>query len=58
LVTDGITKAEDPGGNSFGDRRLEESATGGKPMEEILASVQSFTAGLPARDNCTIVECV
>ena len=49
LVTDGITEAEDPSGEFFGDQRLEESAKGEKPVEEILASVEHFCQGRPGR---------
>ena len=56
LVTDGITEAENVDGDSYGNKRLEESAQGERPLEEILASVHIFCAGRPMQDDCTILE--
>jgi hypothetical protein len=56
LVTDGVTEAESPAGEFFGDQRLVESSKGKWPLENILTSIQSFCACRPASDDCTIVE--
>ncbi len=56
LVTDGITEAENADGNFFGDQRLEESAQGERPLEEIFTSVRKFCVGHPLQDDCTILE--
>ena len=56
LVTDGVTEAESPAGELFGDQRLVESSKGKWPLEDILTSIQSFCAGRPTSDDCTIVE--
>ena len=56
LVTDGITEAENADGDFYGNERLEESAQGERPLEEILASVHFFCAGRPLQDDCTILE--
>ena len=56
LVTDGVTEAEGPAGELFGDQRLLESSKGRWPLEDILTSIHSFCAGRPISDDCTIVE--
>jgi serine phosphatase RsbU (regulator of sigma subunit) len=56
VVTDGVTEAESPNGEFFGESRLEKSASRERPLEEILASVHHFCAGTPLRDDCTVVE--
>ena len=56
LVTDAITDAENADGDVFGDKRLEESAQGERPLEEIFASLQVFCAGRSIEDDCTILE--
>jgi len=56
LVTDGVTEAESPAGEFFGDGRLVESSKGKWPLEDILTSIQSFCASRPTSDDCTIVE--
>jgi sigma-B regulation protein RsbU (phosphoserine phosphatase) len=56
MVTDGITEAENADRDFFGDQRLEESAQGERPLEEILDSVRLFCQGRPIQDDCTILE--
>jgi serine phosphatase RsbU (regulator of sigma subunit) len=56
VVTDGVTEAESPDGEFFGESRLEKSASRERPLEEIFASVHHFCAGTPLRDDCTVVE--
>jgi Stage II sporulation protein E (SpoIIE) len=55
LVTDGVTEAQSPTGDFFGDARLEASAAM-PPPEQIFASVQRFCAAQPLTDDCTAVE--
>jgi phosphoserine phosphatase RsbU/P len=56
LATDGITDAENADGGFYGNKRLEASAQGQRPLEEILDSVHLFCAGRPMQDDCTILE--
>jgi phosphoserine phosphatase RsbU/P len=55
LVTDGVTEAQSPTGDFFGDARLEASAAM-PPLEQIFASVQRFCAAQPLTDDCTAAE--
>ena len=56
LVTDGVTEAEDPEHDFFGDERLEQAAAGGSSFEGFFAAVQEFCKGQPFSDDVTIVE--
>lgn len=56
LVTDGVTEAEDPGGEFYGDERFQSSVMAGSNIGELFHQVQSFMAGAPASDDCTILE--
>jgi serine phosphatase RsbU (regulator of sigma subunit) len=55
LVTDGVTEAEGPAGDFYGDERLEESAATGKTAEQIFLSVGEFCADRAMSDDCTIL---
>ena len=55
LVTDGVTEAEAPTGEFFGDERLEMSAALGMGPEQIVDSVRLFCADRPLNDDCTVV---
>jgi serine phosphatase RsbU (regulator of sigma subunit) len=56
LITDGVTEAENPAGDFFGDDRLERAATGESPFRDILAAVRTFCAGRPLGDDCTLLQ--
>lgn len=56
LVTDGVTEAEDPSGEFFGDDRLEECASRFETVAEMFDSVQRFMNGAPPTDDCTMIE--
>lgn len=56
LVTDGVTEAEDPDGEFFGDDRLEEAASQFDSVAEMFDSVQRFMNGAPPTDDCTMIE--
>jgi phosphoserine phosphatase RsbU/P len=56
LITDGVTEAENPAGEFFGDERLETAATGESPFRDILTAVRTFCAGRPFGDDCTVFE--
>jgi serine phosphatase RsbU (regulator of sigma subunit) len=56
LITDGVTEAENPAGEFFGDERLEKAAAGASPFRDILSAVRSFCAGRPLGDDCTVFE--
>ena len=56
LVTDGVTEAENPGGDFFEDFRLEAAAIKSPTLEGIFAAVTEFCAGNPLSDDCTVVE--
>jgi FixJ family two-component response regulator len=55
LVTDGVTEAEDPDGDFFGDERLEKFAGLGMSPDQIFDSVRIFSASRPLNDDCTVV---
>lgn len=56
LVTDGVTEAEDPDHDFFGDERMEQAAATGSAFDNIFAAVQTFCKGHPFSDDVTIVE--
>jgi len=56
LVTDGVTEAENPAGDFFGDERLELAAAATNGFDEIFNSVRSFCGDKPLNDDCTVVE--
>jgi serine phosphatase RsbU (regulator of sigma subunit) len=55
LVSDGLTEAEDPNGEFFGEERLDE-ATRCADVPAILDLLQSFCCGTPATDDRTLVR--
>ena len=55
LVSDGITEAEDPKGEFFGDDRLDSASLCGE-LSGVLQRMMNFCAGHPANDDCTIVQ--
>ncbi len=56
LVTDGVTEAENPDGDFYGDDRLEAAVCENETLEGLFASVQAFADGAPPNDDCTMVE--
>lgn len=56
LFTDGVTEAEDPEGEFYGDARLQASILAGASVGKVLEQVQSFTRGAPSNDDCTLLE--
>jgi len=56
LVTDGVTEAQSPAGDFFGDERLETCAGEQTSAEQVIRSVHLFRAGRPMDDDCTVVE--
>ena len=56
VFTDGVTEAEDPSGEFFGDARLESSVLQGGSIQEIFQQVQRFMDTAPAGDDCTLLE--
>lgn len=56
IVTDGITEAQNPDGELFGDSRLEACITGEDPLERTLNSVRAFCGDHPIDDDRTIVD--
>jgi FixJ family two-component response regulator len=54
-VTDGVTEAEGPAGDFFGDERLEAFAALGMSPDQIFDSVRVFCADRPFNDDCTVV---
>ncbi len=57
LVTDGVTEAENEGGEFFENERLEIAAKAGD-MHAIFAAVSRFCGNTPLNDDCTVVEMV
>jgi len=56
LVTDGVTEAENAGGDMFESERLETVAGKSSSMEDVFAAVADFCGGTPLNDDCTVVE--
>jgi serine phosphatase RsbU (regulator of sigma subunit) len=55
LVTDGVTEAESPEGDFFGEERLEQFVSLGMSLDQIFTSVCLFQDGRPLSDDCTLV---
>jgi len=55
LVTDGVTDAESPDGDFFGDERLETFAALGMSPDQLFHSVRLFCGCRPLVDDCTVV---
>jgi serine phosphatase RsbU (regulator of sigma subunit) len=55
LVTDGVTEAEGPDEDFYGDERLEASVAQGMAPEQILTSVRLFCADRSLSDDCTVL---
>jgi serine phosphatase RsbU (regulator of sigma subunit) len=56
LVTDGVTEAENAGGEFFDNERLEAVAAKAPNLEDIFSAVNEFCCGTPLGDDCTVVE--
>jgi serine phosphatase RsbU (regulator of sigma subunit) len=56
VVTDGVTEAENPEGDMFGNERLERTACCDEPFERIFEDVRAFCGPTPLNDDCTVVE--
>ena len=55
LTTDGVTEAENASGEFYGDERLDEAALC-VDLRSVLDNLQTFCAGYPATDDCTVVQ--
>jgi phosphoserine phosphatase RsbU/P len=55
LATDGLTEAEDPSGQQFGDSGLDTIAHY-EDIDSILDHIAKFQAPNPAQDDCTLLE--
>jgi len=61
LFSDGVTDAEDPGGEQYGEERLLEALAGSERrapndiLERVLSSVQTFAAEQPPADDVTVL---
>ncbi len=56
IVTDGVTEAENAGGEFFGDDRLQELLGTAAQFEDLMTVVTGFCEGVPLSDDCTVVE--
>ena len=56
VLTDGITEAENPSAQCFGDNRLQSLIVNGATLAQIFAELKVFTAGAEPEDDCTMVE--
>ena len=56
VFTDGVTEAESPSGEFFGDARLESFVRKGASIQEIFQQVRLYMDTAPANDDCTLLE--
>jgi sigma-B regulation protein RsbU (phosphoserine phosphatase) len=56
VVTDGLTEAENPAGDFFGDENLEAAAAEENPFEYLFTRVHEFCHGRSLSDDCTVVD--
>ncbi len=56
VYTDGVTEAEDPAGEFYGNARLESSVMAGASIADLFQTIQLFMAGSPSNDDCTLLE--
>ncbi len=56
IVTDGLTEAEDAGGDCYGDARLDAALLRGANLGDLLEELRVFTCGQPLEDDCTMLE--
>jgi serine phosphatase RsbU (regulator of sigma subunit) len=56
VVTDGVTEAQDAGGDFFGNERLEQAVLPGNPFDNVLSAVDAFRGLRPLDDDCTVVQ--
>lgn len=56
ILTDGLTEAEDPSGQCFGDAPLQSLIAGGATLTQIFSGLKAFTAGAELEDDCTMVQ--
>lgn len=55
ILTDGITESDNPEGEEFGMKPVEENLTAPEPLEAILAANQAFCRDREAQDDRTVV---
>jgi sigma-B regulation protein RsbU (phosphoserine phosphatase) len=56
IVTDGVTEAERPDGDCYGDERLQALVMDGANIFAVLDAVNAFTQAAPLEDDRTILE--
>jgi serine phosphatase RsbU (regulator of sigma subunit) len=56
LVTDGVTEAEDVGGEFFGNTRLENALSRSGKLQDVFESLSTFCGAASSADDCTLVE--
>jgi len=56
VVTDGVTEAENPAGDFFTSDRLVGLFPKSQGVEDVLASLTEFCAGVPLNDDCTVLQ--
>lgn len=56
VLTDGITEAENPTGENFGDAKLQPLIANGAALRTVFEELKSFTAGAELEDDCTMVQ--
>jgi phosphoserine phosphatase RsbU/P len=55
-VTDGVTEAEDEGGDFFGTHRMEDAFGKSRNLEDIIETLGAFCGSAAANDDCTMIE--
>ncbi len=58
LYTDGLTEAQSPDGEMFGDARLQEKLAAKKPLESVKTSLEAFIGNRPPDDDISLITLV
>lgn len=56
FLTDGITEAENPNGENFGDTLLQSLIGNGASLNQVFQELNTFIAGAELEDDCTMVQ--
>jgi serine phosphatase RsbU (regulator of sigma subunit) len=55
LMSDGVTEAEDPGGNQFVTTDMAPDLASPDPINAVFDAMRRFAQGVPPADDCTML---